>query len=631
MNTKQIFAIVFGWLLLVTRAYGQLPVDISRVTNQHLFSYHEIYQFTDTTNSLSIADLTDSSTVALFQPNNQFNPITDDRNVTFWYKVVIQHSSNSGNNWVLEFFDQTIDEITLYTCTGGDCQENITLGDQALFHKRGFWHKNFIYDLPDDTDDVITYYVKIKSTQRVDVLIMLRTESWLFHYALDEYFFFGVFYGMILVFSFYNLIMFIAVRESHYFFYILYIVCVGLYEMSADGIGFQYIWPEFPQFNFYSSGLFLYLTTSFALGFSASVLNLRHTSRKLYLLVWYVFGIRTLLMLLGLTFFPEWYNYRFLEVLPFLTIYFVSFWRYYADDYPPARFLILGYSVVAFGIAYKVSQYMDWQWSPLGELSHYSLGLSFVLEMLLLSFAISDKISHLRAEKEEAQVKIIDQLHENQKLKDELNQNLEAQVAAKTWELVQKNEQIEHQNLELQEAYEKLAEQASEIEKINQLLEIDNERLQHDVAEEKEARAMSKVLDYEEFCALHPDDDSWMKFLADLKWDKGFTCKKCTNTTYSKGKSPYSHRCSKCGYEESVIGYTLLQNSRLPINKALYMIYLLYSSNGTISSHKLSEILGIRQSTCWAYSSKIKEAMKHEKAHGKGKSEGWSSIILTKD
>jgi chemosensory pili system protein ChpA (sensor histidine kinase/response regulator) len=31
--------------------------------------------------------------------------------------------------------------------------------------------------------------------------------------------------------------MFIAVRERHYLYYILYILCVGLYDMSADGIG----------------------------------------------------------------------------------------------------------------------------------------------------------------------------------------------------------------------------------------------------------------------------------------------------------------------------------------------------------------------------------------------------------
>ncbi|MNY52241.1 hypothetical protein D3C86_1878900 [compost metagenome] len=59
------------------------------------------------------------------------------------------------------------------------------------------------------------------------------------------------------------------------------------------------------------------------------------------------------------------------------------------------------------------------------------------------------------------------------------------------------------------------------------------------------------------------------------------------------------------------------------------MIFLIYSSKGNISSHKLSEILEIRQSTCWAYASKIKKAMNERKKTVKPKeSQSWSDILL---
>jgi hypothetical protein len=44
------------------------------------------------------------------------------------------------------------------------------------------------------------------------------------------------------------------------------------------------------------------------------------------------------------------------------------------------------------------------------------------------------------------------------------------------------------------------------------------------------------------------------------------------------------------------------------------MIFLIYSTKGKISSHKLAEILNIRQSTCWTYGSKIKLLMEERKA-----------------
>jgi two-component system, sensor histidine kinase LadS len=59
------------------------------------------------------------------------------------------------------------------------------------------------------------------------------------------------------------------------------------------------------------------------------------------------------------------------------------------------------------------------------------------------------------------------------------------------------------------------------------------------------------------------------------------------------------------------------------------MIFLVYSPRGSISSHKLSEILSIRQSTCWLYSAKIKKAMKEKRKHGfLHTHEGWNAILL---
>jgi hypothetical protein len=61
------------------------------------------------------------------------------------------------------------------------------------------------------------------------------------------------------------------------------------------------------------------------------------------------------------------------------------------------------------------------------------------------------------------------------------------------------------------------------------------------------------------------------------------------------------------------------------------MIFLVYASKGNLSSHKLSAILHIRQSTCWAYSSKIKKAMKEKLKHGAVRHDGWDSILLAQE
>jgi len=249
--------------------------------------------------------------------------------------------------------------------------------------------------------------------------------------------------------------------------------------------------------------------------------------------------------------------------------------------------------------------------------------------MFLVSFALGDKIRLIRTEKDQAQQRAISQLQQNEELMDALNRGLEDQVQQRTEQLVQKTSVIEQQNAELTSVNRRLQEQAEEISRMNVLLEMDNTQLQNNIEKVTHDRAMSAEVDFEEFSKIYPDRETCFKFLSDLKWEKGYSCRKCDGTHYSGGHLPYSRRCSKCGYDESVIAYSILQNTRIPINKAFYIIFLMYSTKGKISSHKLSEILSIRQSTCWAYSSRIKKIMSSRKKElSNAGDKGWSKLVI---
>lgn len=603
---------------------AQPAYTINDAVGQHIFTFHEIEYLEDPTAKLTLEDILDHHQSEFTYSATNFNPENVNPTSAYWHRIRIQHDASSTKQWVLEFFDQTIDKIDLYIPDKNGNFVHVEQGDQFEFTRRPLRHKNFIFPLNNERNDAITYYFRVQSQQQAEVIVVLRSADYLFEYALDEYFFFGIFYGMILVFIFYNLLMYFAVRESHYIFYMLYLIGIGLYEMSADGIGFQYLWPQSVEWNQYAPGFTLYLASSAALLFASSVLNLKKDKRWIYHALLTVLILRTVFLLLSVFVFPSWFSFRFIEIIPFAAALFAGIYRW-ATGYKAARFLVIAYAFLFYGVISKISLYFNFTWMPFGQLSHYSLSFGFVMEMLFLSFAISDKIRLLRIDKETAQEKTIEQLHENQRLKDNLNQELEMQVKIKTAHIEQQKEALEVANKQLEQ-------QATEIAAMNALLERDNDQLKHDVAEVKEARVLSKDVDFEEFSAIYPDDASCLKFLAERKWHHDFSCRKCNHTAYSEGKSLYARRCSRCGYEESVTAYTLLQNTRLPINKAFYIIFLVYSSKGNISSHKLSELLHIRQSTCWAYSNKIKKAMKERRRISPfSHHEGWDSLLLMEE
>jgi len=609
-------------------AFAQKVVALNDSVDQHIFNFGEIEAFTDQGNRLTFAEVSSPAFRHKFQPNLKSTPQTKDQTATYWYRIKIKHNSNAGKRYLLEFFDQTIDQVTAYLPQKDGSYQKSEFGDTYNFEKRQLHHKNFELYIKNDNNDTQLYYFKFKSSQISDVIIVLRTVDWFISYALDEYFYFGIFYGMILVFSFYNLIMFIAMRQRQYLYYVLYNLSVGFFEMSTDGIAYQYLWSSAPQWNQISYAFALYATSVFALLFTRELLFVKAKAPRLNKLILYIIGIRSVIFIYSLLIDRSLFTYKFIEFIP-LAVAFYTGIHIYRSGYKPARFFVLGYSFLFAGFILKLLIMIGFSWLNIGVISYYSLSFCFVLEMVFLSFAIGDKVRILKHKKEKVQRQMIRQLAENFKLKDTLNQQLEAKVEERTKEVFHKSLIIEAKNAELLEVNDRLMQQAEEISRMNVLLEQDNQELQTNVEKVTRDRVMSADVDFEEFSKIYPDKDSCNLFLSELKWADGYSCRKCKNTHYYNGHIPYSRRCSKCGYEESVTTYTVFHNTRIPINKAFYMIFLIYSTKGKISSHKLSEILNIRQSTCWTYGSKIKLLMEERKAIlKKTNKNGWSKLVL---
>lgn len=124
---------------------------------------------------------------------------------------------------------------------------------------------------------------------------------------------------------------------------------------------------------------------------------------------------------------------------------------------------------------------------------------------------------------------------------------------------------------------------------------------------------MSKIfkddLDNERIAELFISDEKCYEFLADLKWNKGFTCRKCGNTNYCAGKTPFSRRCTKCKSEESPTSGTIFHNCKFPISKAFYIAYNVCKGKEDVSTYEYARRLSLRQMTCWNFKVKIRNAL----------------------
>jgi len=629
-NSNTLIRILFLAPVLFTFCYRLQAQDIVNIDDKvphHIFSYGELECLEDPDNTISFDQVLRPDINGKFKKSTMYTPKYYNNKSYFWYKFKIKGSSQSKTHWILEFFDQTIDDITLYVPDSNHTFKSYKFGYRYNFSQREYKHKNFTIDLKNNSDSVSTYYVKLTSNQATNVIIVLRDIHRFIEYALDEYLIFGLFYGMILIFSLYNFLMFLAIRQQRYLYYVLYNLAVGFYEMCSDGISFQYLWPNSPYLNQYSVGTALFLSSIFGLLFTSNFLILKTRAPTLFKTIMALIALRSVFYICCL-FDHQLFTYKLIEFIP-LIVAFYSGCYILKNGFKPARFFVAGYTFLLIGFIVKVLLFFDVSWLPYGPVTHYSLSFCFVIEMVLVSFAIGDSIRHLRKKKDNVQKRMIKQLQINHELKDTLNNELSNLVEQRTKELVENAVVIKQQNEELSSMNILLKEQAESISNLNSLLEMDNQELQVNIEKVTRARVMLQDVDFAEFSKIYPDRETCFKFLSDLKWEHGYTCRKCGNTNYLSGHLPYSRRCTKCRYEESVIAYTVFQNTKIPITKSFYMLFLIYSTKGSITSNKLSEILLIRQSTCWAYRDKIKKVMEERKKELKNVgSEGWSMLVL---
>ncbi len=124
---------------------------------------------------------------------------------------------------------------------------------------------------------------------------------------------------------------------------------------------------------------------------------------------------------------------------------------------------------------------------------------------------------------------------------------------------------------------------------------------------------MSKIfndsLSSEKLLELFQSDEKCLEFLADLKWENGFSCRKCGNTNYCPGKTSYARRCTKCKKEESATTGTIFHNCKFPVSKAFYIAFNVCKRNEEISTYEFARRLSLRQMTCWKFKTKIQKAV----------------------
>lgn len=630
------------WLLVLlpARAYAA-PEDTLAVSpgNPALYleeNYYSILE--DPTGRLRLADVQSPAWSRRFMVlrGSGHPPNIQHPGSTYWLRITVRHAPAENAAWYLELYDSHIGQAVFFSPRPGSATvyDSVATGASHSFATRPHPYKNFLFDLPPRPGQTATYYLRLHSDTRTSFRAMLHSGAGLIPELSLQYWLLGIFYGILFIMVLYNLILFFFLKERTYLYYVLYVLSGALLFLSEDGLGFQYLWSASPDLNHFIGALapvLLLLTfATYASGFldTASRLPALHRLGK------WVVGVSTALLVLDAAVVHSGFSF-WLYLLPYGLLYYAAF-QAYRSGLHPARYLLLAQALVATSLTFLIMRKLGINFYS-NVYTVYSLNAAFVVEVVILSYALGEKLKGLMdttlltqnrllkqlRKKHQAQDRLVEQMRENQALKDQLNTELEGLVALRTAELRRQNETVAAQNRELLHANGLLALQSAAIEKLNG-------ELSRDLHAEKAARIESKEVDFGEFSQIYPDKDACLRYLADLKWGHGhYQCRKCGHEKSCEAREPYARRCTRCRYVESATAGTLLQKCKFSIVKALYAVFLLHAHKGNYSPSELARILDLRQATSWAFAQKVLQALQRRRqAPDYEEGEPWTHVLL---
>ena len=328
-----------------------------------------------------------------------------------------------------------LDRIDLFPFVNNQMQAPLLMGDALAFNQRSVPHRYLNVRLLRNAGQKTQLLMRVQSTSSIQTPVWLHSEASLLWASHNEQIGEGVYFGILLALLLYNFAVMISIREASYVYYVVYALAFALLMLSFSGYGFEFFWPDSPQWQNLSLPISLALLLASSVSFARTFLNLKEKVPllgKLALLALpmaIIFGVLACMphMLMPATVALN------LSLIVFSIIITLGGILSAARGYRPAIYFMLAWSLLMLGgVALPLSSF---GLLPRSLMTEYGLQLGSAAEMLLLSFSLAHRITLLR--------------NENTRIELDARINLEQRVDQRTEELAEIARQLREANQRL--------------------------------------------------------------------------------------------------------------------------------------------------------------------------------------
>lgn len=406
----------------------------------------EVSLLEDASGSLSLADV--QSRVADFRPSK----LKGDKAINlgysssvWWLRFEVEAGPGVPREWLLEVAFPTLDSVQ-YFGSGG---EHLSAGDHLPFAARPLLHRNFVFPLHLSEAGANTFWLRVASEGTLSIPLRLWQEKAFWQESNARYALLWIYFGMLLALALYNLLLWISLRDHAYLTCVLFAAGMAVGQLSGNGLGNQFLWPNSPAWGNLALAAGLAAAGLFGALFTRDFLQ---TRRNVPRLDGALSGLAALFALcIALSVLAP---YRLAAILTSLTgvafslVAMFAGLRCWRAGLAGARTFLLAWTTLLVSVALAGLNYLNLL--PTAFLGFHAISIGSALAMLLLSFALADRINSLRREKDAAQGEALAAKQQLVRTLQRSEANLEQRVAQRTEELELANAHLRESERQLQ-------------------------------------------------------------------------------------------------------------------------------------------------------------------------------------
>ncbi len=363
----------------------------------------------------TIEDVTTPNITAQFVPSSEEALGFGFTDSAYWVRFRVRNEASSDTNWLLSYDSVSFFIDYYYPADSGEGYEIIQTGSALPFDTRDVPVGKFVFHLPLAPQESKTVYMRFASDGSLILALTLLSDDIFTQQAMVQQAFNGILYGILLILTFYNLVLFFNLRDRSYLFYVLFFSMILVGIMALDGFAAQYLWPNQGQFAAIAPRLFIITAFNFGLLFAISFLHTKEYVPRLHIVMKSVAILVFIFLILQLI----WFRvtaviHVFLLISSSLSMLLAGIvaWQ---KGYQPARFFLIGWSVLVIGFIINTLTLVD-VISP-NILTDAIFRTGLIVLALVLSAGLAERINVYRREKNaaifEERIRLARDLHDS--------------------------------------------------------------------------------------------------------------------------------------------------------------------------------------------------------------------------